>query len=83
MSSSVESVLKKNSESNRKPIQKSKNKDIKPKELSESSKKFDLLSQIDSKRLSENSIKNKIVKKKRRNKSKGEIRFFRKKVHKK
>ena len=71
LSSSVESVpRKKNSESNRKPIQKSKNKDIKPKELSESSKKFDLLSQIDSKRLSENSIKNKIVKKKKEEKNK-------------
>jgi len=36
------------------------------KDKNESSKKFDILSQIDSKRLSENSIKNKIVKQKKK-----------------
>jgi hypothetical protein len=74
LSSSVESVpRKKSNDNNPKNLKKNenenknnnKNKNTKPKELSESSKKFDLLSQIDSKRLSDNSIKNKIVKKKK------------------
>jgi len=74
LSSSVESVSrKKSNDTNPKNLKKNenenknnnKNKNTKPKELSESSKKFDLLSQIDSKRLSDNSIKNKIVKKKK------------------